>query len=477
VHALPLTLAWTPSSGATSYEYCYDTVNNDACNGSWISVGSSTNVMVSGLPATGTYYWQVRARNTTGLTDANSGSWWSFTMSLTPPGAFAKSSPLPEATGQRLLLTMTWGGSAGATGYEYCYDTTDNDTCDASWLPTGSNTSVAVNGLLGGTTYYWQVRATNAGGTTYANGGSTWSFTTATRHALDFFGAGRSDIVVWRPDSGVWFIKRAATDYTQWSAIQWGVRSLGDRPVAADYDGDGLTDIAVWRESTGTWYVKTSSTSFAQYFAVHWGAPRDRPVEADYDGDGRADLAVWRPANGTWYVLTSSSGFTSHFAVRWGSSALHDVPVPGDFDGDARADIAVWRADTGMWYVKRSTSAYATYFVVEWGSGSLGDVPTIGDFDGDARADIAIWRPGSGKWYVKPSSTSYSAWFAVPWGAGSLRDVPVMGDFDGDNVTDLAVWRPGVGGWYIKPSSTSYGTWFTVRWGQQGDKPIGAASR
>ena len=61
----------------------------------------------------------------------------------------------------------------------YCYDAADDNACSA-WTSTGTNTSVALSGLSLNTTYYWHVRATGAGGTTYANGSSTafWSFVT-----------------------------------------------------------------------------------------------------------------------------------------------------------------------------------------------------------------------------------------------------------------------------------------------------------
>jgi hypothetical protein len=62
-----------------------------------------------------------------------------------------------------------------------------------------------------------------------------------------------------------------------------------------DYSGAGRSDVAVWRPSTGTWWVRGIET-------VPWGASGDIPVPGDYNGDGRTDLAVWRPSTGTWWV-------------------------------------------------------------------------------------------------------------------------------------------------------------------------------
>lgn len=172
------TLVWNAGSGADNYEYCYDTSDNNTCNGTWTSTGLNIWVDLSGLAINTTYSWQVRAVNTSGSTEANAGNWWLFTTTAGAPGAFNKSTPGDGASGQSLDPMLSWNASAGAASYEVCYDTSDNSTCNATWIPNGTDTSIGVNGLVAGTTYYWQVRALNENGSTLADEGSWWSFTT-----------------------------------------------------------------------------------------------------------------------------------------------------------------------------------------------------------------------------------------------------------------------------------------------------------
>ncbi len=174
------TLTWGSSAGATSYEYCYDMSNDSFCS-EWTSAGGNTSVGLSGLGYSTTYYWHVRAVNGGGTTYANGSStaYWSFTTAPLPPAAFNKALPANGATAVSVSPTLAWGSSSGATSYAYCYDTTNDNACSA-WTSTGASTNAALSGLSPGVTYYWQARASNAGGATYANGSETayWSFTT-----------------------------------------------------------------------------------------------------------------------------------------------------------------------------------------------------------------------------------------------------------------------------------------------------------
>ncbi len=173
--AVDLTLSWQASGGATGYEYCYDTSDDGACT-NWVSAGANTSAALSGLSRGTTYYWQVRANGPYGVFYANNNQEWRFTTVTPPPAAFSKSSPGNSAVNQAISPTLSWTASSGAARYEICYDTTNDNAC-ANWVNTGLNTTLALTGLAPQTTYYWQARAVNGGGTTYAGGGY-WSFTT-----------------------------------------------------------------------------------------------------------------------------------------------------------------------------------------------------------------------------------------------------------------------------------------------------------
>jgi hypothetical protein len=175
------TLTWGASTGAASYEICYDTTNDNACS-TWTNIGATTSTTLNNLTPLTTFYWHVRSQNPGGTTYSNGSStiFWSFTTIMNPPAAFDKSTPGNGAAAQPINLTLTWSASIGAESYEVCYDTTNDNDC-TSWMNNGTVTSHSLTGLNRVATYYWQVRAINAGGTTYAGGAATgfWFFTTA----------------------------------------------------------------------------------------------------------------------------------------------------------------------------------------------------------------------------------------------------------------------------------------------------------
>ena len=96
------------------------------------------------------------------------------------PGSFSKSAPTNGARNRsRTSLTLSWATSTGATRYEYCVDTTNDNVCSGAWVNTGTARSVVIGGLSSKTKYYWQVRSINGNGLTNANSGTWWNFTTS----------------------------------------------------------------------------------------------------------------------------------------------------------------------------------------------------------------------------------------------------------------------------------------------------------
>jgi hypothetical protein len=251
----------------------------------------------------------------------------------------------------------------------------------------------------------------------------------------DFTGDGLADVSVFRPSTGVWYIRGLAAE-------TWG--GVGDAPVSGDFDGDGTADLAVFRPSNGGWYVRPSAGGFLQYV---WGGGADLPVTGDYNGDGRTDVAVFRRSTGQWYIRLPSGGLLQY---GWGGDA--DLPVQGDYTGDGITDVGVFRPSTGVWYI-RGLAPFT------WG-GSI-DTPVPGDYDGDGRTDIAVFRPSTGVWYIPGQAP-------ITWG-GSI-DTPVPDDYDGDGKTDVAVFRRSTGVWYIRASRTN--SLLTFSWSGGDDIPI-----
>ncbi len=74
------------------------------------------------------------------------------------------------------------------------------------------------------------------------------------------------------------------------------------RASPIDFDNDGKTDIAVWRPGDGNWYIRNSAIE-GDVTIRQWGEGSlwDIPVPGDYDGNGKTDIAVWRP--GDWELV------------------------------------------------------------------------------------------------------------------------------------------------------------------------------
>ncbi len=263
----------------------------------------------------------------------------------------------------------------------------------------------------------------------------------------DFDGDGKTDLAVFRPSEGNWYILESESNSVK--VMHFGLE--GDIPVADDFDGDSKTDIAVYRPSEGNWYRINSSNE--QFEAIHFGTSEDKPVQADFDGDGKTDFAVYRPSTGVWHRLLSEDG--SYSATKFGIET--DVPVAADYDSDGKADLTIYR--NGTWY--HQMSADNSVKIYQFGLES--DKPVRGDFDGDGTIDTALYRPSSGVWYWIESSDNDIQ--AKQFGIST--DIPTPADYNGDGKYEQSVFRDGT--WYVSRSDSSF---YAAQFGSNGDIPI-----
>ncbi|HEX7358891.1 MAG TPA: VCBS repeat-containing protein [Bryobacteraceae bacterium] len=289
----------------------------------------------------------------------------------------------------------------------------------------------------GGSTYYQSVQPSDLFATNFKVPGFDNTVTRVyDRVEGDFDGDHVPDYALFDSQTDRWFIV-PSTDPSHPIQQTWGV-SAGDIPVPADYFGYGHTDLAVWSPSNGRWYITSNIhdvTDSASWLPpngnVQFGGPGvDIPVPGDYDGDGRADLAVWRPQLAVWYVETTSD-FVQQPLKQWGLPG--DIPVPGDYDGDGKTDFAVFRPGLATWYVVPSGSPSTPTVGLQWGL-PIGDQPVVGDFNADGMSDFIIWRPATGMYFaLSPSGSSSTMAIGVAGSAVLLNNPPLTPSLQGLN--------------------------------------------
>ena len=122
-------LTWAPSSIATGYEVCIDTVDNNKCDTSWTS--TTLTSMTADLQPNQTYYWQVRSVKLSLKLEADSQVWRYFTTGDAPTATAT-----PTSTS-----TFTPTATATETPVPPTATPTSTSTSTATATPTSTSTS------------------------------------------------------------------------------------------------------------------------------------------------------------------------------------------------------------------------------------------------------------------------------------------------------------------------------------------------
>lgn len=170
------TLSWGGGIGATSFTVAFGVTPTPPV----ITNTATASYNPGTLQYATTYYWRITANNADGST---SGATWSFTTAAPPPPPDTPSGPNPSNGALNVSITsiLSWAVANGATSYHVNFGTTSppprvsSGQTGRSYNPAPRTGPRRNRTLSNSTTYYWQITANNAAGSTV---GPIWVFTT-----------------------------------------------------------------------------------------------------------------------------------------------------------------------------------------------------------------------------------------------------------------------------------------------------------
>ena len=265
---------------------------------------------------------------------------------------------------------------------------------------------------------------------------------------VDFGGAGKSDVVVYR--GGAWLF-HDLTSGAQTTGV-WTGSGPGCIPVAMDYDGDGMTDFS--QLCNGAWHFYNFDGS---YLKGIWtgGVAGDLPVAADYDGDGTDNVVVYR--GGAWLFFNFTTGAFDAAKSTWTGGGAGCIPAPMDYDGDGTADFT--QLCNGAWHFYNANGSYNKGI---WTGGVAGDLPVPADYDGDGTDDVVVFRGGAWLFYDFATGAfdgTKSTWTGAPPHFTGGTSLPAPLDYDGDGRADFSVYSGGAWHFYNSNGTYNKGIW------------------
>jgi hypothetical protein len=406
------------------------------------------------------YYWRVDSLDATKKVIAT-GDVWNFT--LMPLTAWAPAPP-DGAKYQSIDTDLSWSAGLNGLSHEVYFGTNEDDVAGGAAGVLISNgavtlTTMALDPLVPGTTYYWRVDEIDSGGT--KTPGPVWSFTTKPVMA-------KTDNLVgwWKLDdenSGT------AVDYSGWDhdGTLMGDPKWVDGAQGGAMEFDGQDDYVDTNYATdlATWTVCAWVTSPQAPAATSPTGPvhREKNFQIDWNHTGDAFRgAAALDIGGTWYSTTFGNlmgGTWYHLAATFDGTALVTY-VNGELAATNTAAIGTPDAETATLKFARHAAA-AQFF-----AGTVDDVRlydkalTADEIKQAMRGDpLLAWdpHPASG------STVDIRGVETLSWSAGETaaqHDVYV--GTDRAAVKDADAGAPEYKG---RQAGTSYGTAGVVEFG------------
>ncbi len=283
VSSSQIDLTWTAGSGATSYTLYRSTSSGGTY--SEIELGNVTSYSNStGLSAGTTYYYKIKAHNAGGDSEFSS-----VASATTVVAAPAVPTGLSASAVSASQIDLTWTASSGATSYTLYRSTSSGGTY--SEIELENVTSYSNNtGLSAGTTYYYKIKAHNAGGDSELSG----EVTATTVVAAPAVPTGLSASAVSSSQIDLtWTASSEATSYTIYRSTSSG----------GTYDSVGVASGNSYNNNTGL------SAGTAYYYKIK---AHNAGGDSDLSGEVTATTIVAAPTG-----LTASAVSTSQIEISW----------------------------------------------------------------------------------------------------------------------------------------------------------------
>ena len=374
------TLKCTAITRVGKYIYQWDTTatfNSPLCAS---TTKTSNSTSIGPLKLGTTYYWRIRATNYNDDSDTSS---WSTVWSFTTGGSIPTlSSPSNGATAVRLRPTLQWNSVSSCNYYDYECDTTPN--FNSPELQSGSvasgTTSIRLNQLRYGTTYYWRVRIRLNSDT--SSWSTVWSFTTAGTIALT------------SPSNGT-TLYRYLHPTLDWDFINDGDYYEYQYDLSPDFDSPELVSGLV---SVGTSEVEL--TAPMRFGTTYYGRVREytsidtTPWSATWSFTTPGEIALVSPANGSTLSRTLNPTLDWDY-INGGDTYEYQYDLSPDFDspelvtgqravGTSEIDITtpLRFGTTYYWRVREFTSIDTTPWSETWSFTTPGEVVLVSPANG-----------------------------------------------------------------------------------------------
>lgn len=313
-----------PHGEPTNYHFVYGTTTSyghasPTYDGGEGATDAAVNGDIVSLQPSTTYHYAIVATNVSGTA---TGSDQTFTTAAAASGGGIPAAPLAPtglaATANGQSLNLSWTASAGATGYQVLRGTSSGAE---TLLDTSNANAYTDRATTAGAIYYYEVRATNAGGT--SDDSNEASATTAsgppTPHTLAVSKDGAGSGTVTSSPSGINCVPACSTQFPAGTLVT--LTATADSGFSfGGWSGGGCS-------GTRTCQVTMSSDQAVTATFV----PTSSPPTLDATTGAAHDIMT---SSATLSGLVDPQGMDAHYWFQYGTTSAYGSATSSDDAGD-----------------------------------------------------------------------------------------------------------------------------------------------